>query len=273
MFKKFLTLIVIVGVAALFVGCPPSEEVIEPPSNLTISADNTGTMVELRWDASPTEDIDGYIVYFKPINGDFNPVDTVNVTNYTHNPNGLAGEYQVTAYKDDNESDPTETVSSVPVANDVVTVYELNGAGSAGYGWDRTSGAGATYPMAQAASAASVDFYITNFTAGVDVLPYYIASPDVARQSAYDATIVPDAPWRVNGIKQVDGITANSVLPQAGEYLNFEQLIGNVYFGVHTEDNYYGLIYTEGTPNTTEGTQDIRTWFQLVQGLRIINHE
>ncbi len=273
-YTRFVAILMVVAGVAFFAGCPAPVTNIEPPASLSISADNTGTRVVLTWEASPTEDIDGYIVYFKPINGTFAPIDTLEATEtqYEVDPQGTAGEYHVTAYKGDNESDPTDNVSTIPYHTAAVEVYELNGAGSSGYGWDRTTGSGSAYPMSQASSADNVDFYITNFAAGYTVVPYYLASPDVSQASS-DSSIVPSANWRVNGIKHVTNEEANSVLPAAGNYVNYEELIGNSYYGVHTEDGYFGLVYTNGVPNTSNGTQNIETWFQLVQGLRLINHQ
>ncbi len=267
-------LVVVIGIAFM-IGCPSPITELEPPSNLTVTADNTGIRVQLHWDASPTADIDGYIVYFKALGakGEYVAIDTLAATEteYETDPQGTAGYYYVTAYKGDTESDPSNEVSTVPAHTDAATVYELNGAGGSGYGWDRTNGAGSVYPMSQASSASSVDFYITNFAAGYSVIPYYIASPDVSQQCP-DSTIVPSASWRVNGIKLVTVQEANSVLPAAGNYVSYEELIGDSYYGVHTEDDYYGLIHTLGTPDVQHGTQSLETWFQLVRGLRLINH-
>jgi hypothetical protein len=285
--KKFLgiagVLIFIVAMSA-FSGCCKNPEPcpepgpqpitnIEPPASLSISADNTGSRVILTWEPSPTEDIDGYIIYFKPLNGSFSPIDTVEATETwcEVNPNGVSGDYHVTAYKCENESDPTEDVSTIPYHTASTILYELNASGDNGYGWDRISGQGNTYPMSQATSAEFVDFYLTNFAAGYAFLPYYLASPDVSQQ-AHDSTIVPSASWKVNGILTVTNEQANSILPAAGNYVTYEELTGNTYYGVHTQDNYYGVIYTNGMPNTQNGTQSIETWFQLVNGLRLVNH-
>ncbi len=275
--NKFLriagVLTVVVGLL-IFAGCPEPITNIEPPASISISADNTGTRVILTWEASPTEDIDGYIIYFKPLNGSFSPIDTVAATEtqYEVDPNGVSGDYHITAYKGDTESDPTNDVSTIPYHTAPTDLYELNGSGSSGYGWDRTSGQGNTYPMSQASSADFVDFYLTNFALGYSTLPYYLASPDVS-QTCDDSTIVPSASWRVNGIKGVTQEEANSLLPAAGNYVNYEELIGQAYYGVHTADNYYGVIYTNGAPNTQDGTQSVETWFQLVSGLRLVNHQ
>ena len=276
--RKIARLVGVLVVAAgivFMIGCPSPVTEIDPPSHLTVTADNTGTRVHLQWDASPTADIDGYIVYFKALGakGEYVAIDTLAATEteYETDPQGRSGWYYVTAYKGDTESAPTEDVSTVPYHNPAATVYELNGSGGSGYGWDRTDGTGSVYRMSQASSASSVDFYITNFAAGYSALPYYIASPDVSQQCS-DSTIVPSASWRVNGIKLVTVQEADSVLPAAGNYVSYEELIGDSYYGVHTEDNYYGLIHTLGTPDVQNGTQSIETWFQLVRGLRLINH-
>ncbi len=267
-------LAIVVGITFMF-GCPPPVTEVEPPSGLTVSADNTGSRVVLTWQASPTEDIDGYIIYFKAVGAkaDYTPIDTLEATetSYEVDPNGVSGYYHVTAYKGDTESDPTEDVSTVPHYTGSVTVYELNGSGPSGYGWDRNTGAGAAYPMSQATSASSVDFYITNFAAGVSATPYYITSPDVSQQCA-DSTIVPSADWRANGIKSISPEEANSTLPAAGTYVSYEELVGDSYYGVHTTDNYFAVVHTLGAYNPQDGTQNLESWFQLVQGLRLINH-
>ncbi len=249
------------------------ETIVEPPTNLIISADNSGKMVVLRWDASPTEEIDGYAICFKPIGSEFRRVATVDpsVTQTTINPLGKAGYYHITAFKGEFESEPTEDVSTVPVHSSTTTIYELGADGNSGYGWNRETGEGTTYAMNVSANARYVDFYITNFTRRYTATPYYIASPDVSQYCA-DSSIVPPAHWKSNGIKLISSIEADSVIPAAGNYLNYEYLGSNSYYGIHTEDNYFAVVHAIGVYNPQNGTQDIETWFQLVRGLRILNH-
>jgi len=263
-------LLVSTVLSLLFIGC--QQEVIAPsePTDLVASASSDGLRVVLSWNTPLEGEPDGYIIYFKRSGtGDFIAIDSVTVTEYTHDPDGWTGQYYVTAYNKGGESDPSNTVSTIPVHTTGKSVYELNSAYASGFGWDRQTGEADTFPMSDIQSADDVDFYITNFVRGdKETTPYYLASPDVGPTSV-DSTVIDPANWRKNGITEISSSTANDTVPPGdGEYANYAELIEDSYYAVHTEDDYYGVVYiTNVTPK--DGQVTIESWFQLVRGLRL----
>ncbi len=289
--KHIITIVsILIVTTTLSIGCQKEEEgispddtspdttvqdtiTIEPPTNLRILADNSGKMVVLIWEASLTENIDGYRIYFKPIGGQFEQIATLDpsVTQTAINPLGETGYYHVTAFRGEIESEPTEDVSTIPIHTSSMTIYELDSGGNSGCGWNRETGEGMTYAMNVSANARYVDFYMTNFATGYSALPYYLSSPDIS-QFSRDSIVIPNAPWKVNGILSISSELADSLLPAPGNYYAYVELLGDSYYAVHAEDNYYGVIHTINPPNISDGTQSIETWFQLIRGLRLVKH-
>jgi hypothetical protein len=194
-------------------------------------------------------------------------------TFYEHDPDGETGEYYVTAYSDEGgESGPSEIQSTIPVYTDTLTIYELNASGYSGYGWDLATGIGHTYSMLQQSSIPVVDFYITDWATGFAGPDYYIASPDMIAQDGGNTGTFPSGEWKVNGILSISISEANGILPPSGDYLNYDDLIGNSYYGVHTNEDFYGVIHVLGVPNLLDGSVQVETWFQRVPGLRLLKH-
>jgi len=247
------------------------------PTSFTIEA-ASDTTVKLAW-AVPAEGTpDKYEVYFKALSAaSFTNVTELGNTvfTYTHDPSGSTGKYYVAAKFGSTEY-KTDELSTIPVTGSAVDVYELNAAGNSGYGWGRTDGAKGVYSMTVASSAASVDFYLTNFALGFGGTPYKIASPDEAPSDSGNAG-VPAGSWRINGIS--DPITdPQAPLPKyisGTTYFNFTNVVTYPsYLAVRMptgSDIYYALIKVSGL-NTTTGTVQVESWFQLIKGLRLIKH-
>lgn len=258
------------AVIGIFTGC--EEKVSGKPTNFKIEA-ASDTLVKLTWEA-PTEGTpDKYVVYFKAI-GAANYTAVTELSNtvfsYTHDPAGSTGDYYVAAKVGSTEYN-SDVKSTIPKATSALTVAELNAAGNSGYGWDATTGVGATYSMTTTANVTKVDFYLTNFAAGT-ATPYYIASPDQGPNDL--GGVVPAGAWRVNGIS--NPITdPQAPLPKyisGTTYFNYTQIASYpTYLAVKTADGYYGLIKVDGL-NTTNNTVQVESWFQLVKGLRLIKH-
>ncbi|MEO0089042.1 MAG: fibronectin type III domain-containing protein [candidate division WOR-3 bacterium] len=269
--KKTPTFLLVFLVMLFFFAC--EQKPGGSPRNFAIQA-ATDTTLKLTWEA-PTEGTPTkYYIYFKALGeANYTKVDEVSgtTTSYIHNPQGNTGYYYVSAVFGKNEYESDEK-NTVPVPNPVQTLSELNAAGNSGYGWNRQTGSANTYSMTQAANASNVDFYITNFAFGYNRTPYNIASPDMAPSDSGNVT--PPGSWRVNGIS--DPITdPQAPLPRYIEgttYFNYTEIDRDpLYVAVKTEDNYYALVKISGV-NTQNGTVQIESWFQKIQGLRLIKH-
>jgi hypothetical protein len=238
-----------------------------PPTNFTIEA-ASDTTVRLSWQP-PVEGMPSfYRLQFKEIGGTgWSTVVETSALSVEHNPHGKTGVYKVSALFDSAEYTCTTTLTTVPVATSALTIAELNAGSNSGYGWNRTTGEGATYSMTQAANAANVDFYITDF----QTTTYSIASPDLGPSDP--GNIVPAASWRVNGI--AGPLTSeNAPLPahSAGVYFNYQDITRTPYLAaIYTEDGYYALVKLYGF-NPVDKTYQVSGWFQLVKGLRLIQH-
>ncbi|MEO0071953.1 MAG: hypothetical protein ABIK10_00740 [candidate division WOR-3 bacterium] len=270
-FSLILGVLVIFVALALFTGC---EEVTgEEPTNVALEA-ATDTTVKITWTAPQTAP-DKYYIYFKAIDAaNYTKIGETTATSYIHDPQGKTGKYYVAAVYGSNEYN-SSVVSTEPVTSSIYTVWELNAAGNSGYGWDRTTGAGSTYSMTNAANAPNVDFYITNFATGWTTTPYSIASPDQGPNDP--GGVVPSGQWKVNGIS--NPITdPQAPLPryiQGTTYFNYTELTSYpAYVAIRMNsgsDVYYALVKIDGL-NTTNGTVNVESWFQKVKGLRLIQH-
>ncbi len=238
------------------------------PSNLRVVADTDST-VKVTWNAPAEGNPDKYIVYFKAVDAaSFEVIaNNITTTEFVHNPNGKTGTYKVASLFGSQEYQSLTTVSTVPIATSALTVAELNAAGNSGYGWDRTTGTGATYSMTQASNAALVDFYITDF----QTTTYSIASPDVGPSDP--GNVVPAGSWRVNAI--AGPLTSEQhPLPvhNPNTYANYQDITQTPFLAaIYTQDGYYALAKLDGF-NAGDKTYQVSGWFQLVKGLRLIQH-
>ncbi len=237
------------------------------PTNLKAAAETDST-VKLTWTAPVEGTPDRYIVYFKAADASAYEMvaNNVTTTEFVHNPSGKTGTYKVAA-KFGSEEYESQTVSTVPVPTSAVTVAELNAAGNSGYGWDRTTGTGSSYSMTQAANAALVDFYITDF----ETTTYSIASPDLGPTDP--GNVVPAGSWRVNSIAGPLSSEQNPLPAHSPTiYFNYLDITQTPFLAaIYTQDGYYALAKLDGF-NSGDKTYQVSGWFQLVKGLRLIQH-
>ncbi|MEO0004833.1 MAG: fibronectin type III domain-containing protein, partial [candidate division WOR-3 bacterium] len=263
-----LTILAWVVLGVISIGSDCSNIVGGAPTGLAVVADSDST-VKLTWSAPAEGTPDKYIVYFKAVDAaDFVMVaNNVTTTSYVHNPNGKTGTYKVAAQFGSQEYPSLTTVSTVPIATSALTVAELNAAGNSGYGWSRTNGTGATYSMTQAANAANVDFYITDFQTST----YSIASPDMGPTDP--GNVVPAGSWRVNAIAgPLTSETAPLPAHNPNVYANYQDITQTPFLAaIYTQDGYYALAKLDGF-NAGDKTYQVSGWFQLVKGLRLIQH-
>ncbi len=263
--KKLLALSLSLAFLLIIVGCG-EDVVVSAPGNFVISAAADEISVVLDWDPNPSdEEVDGYIIYFNSV-----AVDTTENETYTHTDPQESGDYYVTAYKGEDESDPSTTQTTIPVIDDNVELAEIGATGESGYGWNTTSGQGTEYSMADATYAGSIDLYFTDFATGY-AGTYNIASPDLVLSDPGASWLAGTSGWRLTGFDPLpDDFDDVTVVPLSG-YVNYEEIVGNTTYAVYTEDGHYGLVEVQSW-STTTGMVQLRTAFQTVPGLAILEH-
>ncbi len=126
--KKKISFLSIAVIALIFFGfgCEKDEENILAPRDLILEYATNGKDLILTWTASETADIDGYYIYFNGVKIDH--VDDT-VTTYTHVDPDTVGEYKVTAYRGNNESEGATafSVTYVFAPSDLILEYAANG--------------------------------------------------------------------------------------------------------------------------------------------------
>jgi len=269
--KRILAIAVVAVAVLMLVRC--DELVGDRPTNVELSA-ATDSTVKVTWTAPAGSAPDKYVVKFKETGtATFVTLDdNVTATEYTHDPAGKTGNYMVAAMFGSTEYEALSAPTSAPITTAATSVSELNAAGNSGYGWSTSTGAGATYTMTDAGNAANVDFYITNFLAGYSGTPYSIASPDMGPNDP--GGVVPTGSWKVNAFSNpvLDDQAPLPKYNQGVNYFNYTDIATDPTFvGCHTAAGYYALVKLAGV-NTGDGTVQVTTYFQLVEGLRLVQH-
>lgn len=242
-----------------------------PPAGLRIAA-QTDSTVRVSWVAPAQGTPNSYLVYFMETGiPSFVPLGETEDTVFTHNPHGATGIYKVMARFGGETYEAEVKPSTVPVLTDSMVVGELNTTTRSGYSWARGSGVGATFAMDDQLNADGVDLYITDFKAGAAGPKYWVASPELGPQDPGGG--VPMAPWRTSGFSP-SLVYERSPLPAHDQYIYLDRRqIDTVPMavGCYTEDGYYALVkFTEASPGL--GRVTVKSWFQLVRGLRLIKH-
>jgi len=263
--KKILALSIVSLFLLILVGCG-DDIAVSAPENFTIAAATNEVDVILDWDEN-TDEIDGYYVYFKTA-----VIGTVTTAGYTHVDPQETGDYYVTAYLGEDESDPSSTATTTPVIADNITLAEINAAGNSGLGWSRTDGSATTYTMEDASNASFIDFYFSDWATGSQGPDYQFISPTLVETD-------PGVTWTMSGtwnltaftIALTDDFNDIVLLPSSG-YSN-SQLVDTYMatYGVYTTDGYFAMVEVKSA-NTGTGEIEIRVAFQPVQGLRILEH-
>jgi hypothetical protein len=247
------------------------------PHNLLLTAASDST-VNVAWSAPADSGYtpNRYVVLFQEIGTtNFDLVDSTVALNYVHNPLHRTGKYRVDAVYDSERVASREAPSTTPRWNSPLTVPELSVTGqNTGYGWDRTSGEAFLYDMTVVDSADKVDFYFTDFKPGFAGPDYYVASPDTAPSDP--GGNVPPWSWHITEFSHLDSTaTEDSALPRfiPSRYKNHSLLdsLPRLVAGYTTIDNHYALLRVASI-DTLNGTADIESWFQLIPGLRLVEH-
>lgn len=267
--RAFLGVLTFAVLSALILsGCetttPPTPGA---PTNFLAEGYGDGTQLKLMWDPPAGETApDGYILYFQGA-----VVDTIRgSTQYIHNPGGMTGLYQLTAYTEDGgESDPV-SLSSDPVVTQVqITLAELNSAGNSGLGftesWTATS-----YPMADPAAPDNVDFYFTDGSPGSTGLFQYIASPDKVVDPTFEngrPSSVPTTGWRHNRIKE-NGVS-NGIVQSFTDDYDFANTNSTYGFAVSRDNNWYYGYLELGSVTQTQATVT-KVVVQTIPNFRVV---
>lgn len=253
------------------------------PTDIVLSA-ATDTTVRISWVPPAGGAPDNYVASFMET-GTSTWVDFAtaadSATTADHNPLGKTGRYRVTAVFGSKAYEAAETPTSAPVHTEAMLVSELNAAGLPAYGWARDSGKGATFAMTYASNADRVDFYITDWATGYAGPAYAIASPDWAPHEPGGLGLVPPGTWRATAFRPVLSGDQSPLPPfSSGTYgNNLELAMDSTLVAVCTDPDTdtlgtgrcYALVKV-GSPDIVNGTVKVETWFQVITGLRLIQH-
>jgi hypothetical protein len=237
--------------------------------NLSLAAETDST-VRLTW-SPPTEGAPNlYRVMFTPVGQA--PVVAIETgdTACVHDPQGMTGDYRVLARFGGAYFEPEETLSTLPVQTNSTWVDELNGSGKPGLGWPAPGRVGVTYDMSDTAWVDQVEFYVTDFKAGSSGPTYYLASPDLAPGDSGGS--VPAGRWHVTSF--VELTNEQGPIPASGD--SAWRTAARVpdapaYAGCCTQQGFYAVVKVTQM-RVAQADVRLETWFQPVQGLRLLRH-
>jgi len=248
------------------------------PHNLALAA-QTDTTVRITWSApadSGYKPLRYVVVFTETGTGTSDSVGSTDSLYFVHNPAYRTGRYQVTAVYASTRVASVEAPSTAPIMGTLISVPELSDTGvNAGYGWNRADGEAALHDMTNADTAKVVDFYVTDFAAGFAGPNYSIASPFLAPQDPGGSMIPQSSNWHLNRFAYLDsGATENDPLPRYLQSRYRDSTVLDsfpILIACNTEDGYFALVKASSI-DLINGTADIETWFQLVPGLRLMEH-
>jgi hypothetical protein len=176
---------------------------------------------------------------------------------------------EVVGFGSAGETDPA-VISVAPVDVTEFTVYELNGEGASGIGFDPAAKSIAAYTMTDSTNCDDIDCYFTNWVdySGGFGGTYYLASANrVIYDPGYSGGVTG---WRSTSITEaldVSGIEDVEVVPALGYASVADSVEAGETFAILTQDGYYGLIQVINI-DTINGQIDIKATFQPIQRLR-----
>ena len=242
-----------------------------PPKGVRVMAVTDSTVMVL-WSAPIEGTPEVYLLSFQQVNEEaFAPLGQTGDTTYVHDPQGVTGTYKVVAQFGDETYEATEKPSTVPVFTDTIPAGELNSTANSGYGWNRGSGLGGAYPMEDPLSVYEVDFYISDFDSGFAGPEYSIVTPDSGPADPGGGVVPGD--WRASGFTSRLVHEDMPLPPYHQSVYERTRCIDTVpmVLGCHTEDNHYAVVRFTKSEKLL-GQVRLKSWFQLVEGLRLVEH-
>ncbi|MFO7676163.1 MAG: fibronectin type III domain-containing protein [bacterium] len=241
-----------------------------PPRDVRLAAASDSTLL-LTWAPPDSGTPNAYGILFRPAGGEYELAAETTGFSLEHFPNGLTGDYQVGARFGGAWFRADTVASTLPVSTDNLTLYELNGDGDAGYGWDRASGVGFGWSMRDTLAPGLVDFYVTDFDTGSAGPAYRFATADTAPFDPGDS--LPAGPWHRTWFAGRLANDRDPLPPEADSAWRTVVVLGSTpeYIGCRTGDGHHAMLkVTNVRPNRA----DVRFqgWFQLVPGLRLVRH-
>ncbi len=254
-----------------------------PPSGVAVSAGpgESDSTVVISWTPPADTTPDKYIVWFRAVTDtSYVPLGMTTGTSYEHNPHGMTGRYKVGAQFDIVYFEDPDSATTVPAAGGAVTLFEINAdPNRCAFGWARDSGNGSVYGMADSANCASVDFYISDLQIGVGG-PLDVVSPNKANSIDSGAVgVVPAAAWRLNGfsnpLPDPQSPLPGYQPPPYANYFIYTQISSQpCYISCYTAGDtlkHYALVQMDSV-DVSSGRVWVQSWYQLVPGLRLIQH-
>jgi len=279
---KRMALAALAGVAALVV-IQCCGVLGGPPTGVAVSAGpgESDSTVLVSWTTPAEGSPDKYMVYFRPVSDSgFGVLGETTARSYAHNPHGATGQYKVTAVFGGDAYDGAEKPTTIPVAGGPVTLYEINTDSSrCAFGWSRDSGIGKVYSMIDSANCVFVDFYVSDLQAGTGG-ELDVVSPNKADSVDSGAIgIVPSASWKTNGFTNPLTYPQYTVPgyqppPNANYFIYTQITMEPCYIGCYTAVDtvkHYALIQVDSA-DAASGRVWLQSWYQLVPGLRLIQH-
>ncbi len=274
MLRKSLKLVSVAGLTGfcLLMLLSACGELGGPPLDVRLGTDVTGLKVLITWNM-PRENVpDKYRLYFSPLPcTSLRQIAETTATSYLHDPKETTGVYVVAAVFGTKEY-YSESLRTIPVYNDTVTLAELDASGNDAYGWNLRTGFGRTCSMHELGNTRLADFFVTDFRVGSSRLPYALASPHMGPADPSGLVPTSDA-WRRS--KFTDPLASEqSPLPVWSDTTYFDwtyiaPLPATI--GCRTQDGHFALVKVI---SVDAGAGDVRlvSWFQLVPGLRLMMH-
>ncbi|MCK4231561.1 hypothetical protein KAX21_01300 [candidate division WOR-3 bacterium] len=177
---------------------------------------------------------------------------------------------EVVGFGSAGETDPA-VISIAPTPITELTVYELNGDGPSGIGFDPAAKCVASYTMTDSTNRDDIDCYFTNwvdYSGGFGGLYYLVSANQVTSDPGGEGLAATG--WRSTSITEaldVSGIEDVEVVPALGYASVADSVEAGETFAILTQDGYYGLIQVINI-DTINGQIDIKATFQPIQRLR-----